>query len=843
MRTGMMALALAFVLALAAPLARAAEEPLVIKNEFMEVKVDAASGRFTLTALPSGKAFVKNGDLGVKATYSKISKAPDNGFGEGQAIMIGVMAEEASIVLYPRLPFALFIRRAYNDSDEMRTMNRITQLTAPVDLGLPLEKLRVLGTGGLSKMEGGELKTEQAPPRAKKPSTKKNEKKTDKKAATAAGQGSAPKPLETPKPTFSVPPTAPEDKLGSYVWLAVAEPQSRNGVVGAWLSQDRASGVVGAWLSQDRASGVVFPRVKEGRLTLEAQLHYGVRQFPPRTGIPLEYFVLGYFDDARLGLEAWADAVAKYYNVKLPPQPVGYCTWYMEKFRGASDEKHFAELSEYAAKELAPYGFNFVQIDDGWQAGLKKNGPKKNFNTIEPGPKSAYPGGMKATAEKVTALGLIPGIWFMPFAGNYEDPFFADKQEMFVKRKEDGKPYETSWGGTCLDMTNPKTQEYLRQMVSRISKEWGYKLFKMDGMWTGTGTAQVYVNNGYKEDGMGDAVFHDPKMTNIEAYRKGLRIVREAAGKDVFLLGCCVSQNMRSLCGALGLVDAMRIGPDTGSGHIGSPHASRNYFMNGRVWWNDPDCVSVRAQHPLGNARANASFTAISGDLYYNSDWIPDLPAERLEILKRTMAPHGLQARPVDLFEQNVARVWLLSDARKTPRRDVVALFNWDTKQEALIEATLEHIGLDKDKEYVGFDYWANKPVGTVKGKIAQVVPADSCVILALRPASAEAPGVLSTSQHVTQGMVDVLEEKWDAQSGTLSGRSKLVGGDPYELRLALPQVNHAPALKVGEAAVSLADKAAGVKVEVTQGEPGLARVKITAPASREVAWSVKFVK
>ena len=40
----------------------------------------------------------------------------------------------------------------------------------------------------------------------------------------------------------------------------------------------------------------------------------------------------------------------------------------------------------------------------------------------------------------------------MPFAGNYNDPYFKDHQDWFAKGP-DGKPYETAWGGTCLDMT------------------------------------------------------------------------------------------------------------------------------------------------------------------------------------------------------------------------------------------------------------------------------------------------------------------------------------------------------------------------------------------------------
>ena len=113
----------------------------------------------------------------------------------------------------------------------------------------------------------------------------------------------------------------------------------------------------------------------------------------------------------------------------------------MEKHAGACDEKHLAELSAFAAKELKPFGFDFIQIDDEWQEGVADNGPKKNFTTHAPnGP---YPGGMKAAADNITKLGLTPGIWFMPFAGNYKDPFFKDHQDWFAKNP-DGKPYETA---------------------------------------------------------------------------------------------------------------------------------------------------------------------------------------------------------------------------------------------------------------------------------------------------------------------------------------------------------------------------------------------------------------
>jgi hypothetical protein len=606
-----------------------------------------------------------------------------------------------------------------------------------------------------------------------------------------------------------------EKNTGSYAYLAVVDPATR-------------AGVVGGWLTHDRGSGVVFSPVTNGTLRMEAQVDYGRLRIKPGASAETETFLLGFFDDARFGLEAYADAVARHYSIKLPPQPAGYCTWYADKHAGACDEKHIVELAEFAAKELKPFGFDFVQIDDNWQAGVSTNGPKRVFTTHRAdGP---YPGGMKATAANIAKLGLTPGIWFMPFAGTHYDPFFAEHQDWFAVGP-DGKPFETRWGGTCLDMTVPGAREHLRNLVRRIAHEWGYKIFKMDGLWTGTATRLMYVNNGYADDQIGEAALHDPDKTQIEAFRDGLKLVRATAGPGVFLLGCCVSQNMRSFGGSFGLLDAMRVGPDTGAGHIGAPHASRNYFLHGRVWQNDPDCVSVRARTPLNQARVNASFTAIAGHLFYNSDWMPDLPAERLDILKRTIPAHGLLPRPVDLFENDPARVWLLTDTRRAPRRDVVALFNWDQKKPAAIVCAPERIGLPPAKEYIAFDFWANKFVPPFRGQLSATLPPASCRVLAVRPAAAH-PQLLGTSRHVTQGIVDVLEEKWDAATHTLSGISRVVANDPYELRMFVPLGENS--WQVGEVTAN------GLKADFKQEGPRV-RASFTSPTNREVRWRMKF--
>jgi len=742
-----------------------AAKMITIQNESLRVVVDE-SGGFTLQALPSGRAFVAAGKTGPVVGAAKKVATVDPIFGAGEGVEIaGSDGRRDLLLLCPKLPFALFRSTLRNEEVTARTLRQARGPSAALDLGRPAADLRTLGTGGL---------------------------------------------------------LAPDKNPGSYAWLAVADPLTR-------------AGVVGGWITHDRGSGVVFSKIDGDRVVMEAQTDYGRLQIPPGGDVALETFALGGFDDTRLGMEAWADAVAKVYAVRLRPQPVGYCTWY---HAGASDAKQLAEQTAFAAKNLAPFGFSVIQIDDGWQEGTGgKNGPKKVF--LEHHPKGPYPLGMKPVADDIKARGLTPGIWFMPFAGTWNDPYFKDRQDWFVKR-EDGKPYDTAWGGTCLDMTHSGAREYLRSVVKRIAKDWGYTYFKMDGMWTGTATKQIYVNSGYQDEGIGDAVFHDPAKTNIEAYRDGLKLVRQTAGEGVFILGCCAPQNMRSYGGAFGLVDAMRIGPDNGTDwnglRRGPLFASRNYHLHGRVWYNDPDPVYVRPSVPTEHARLICSWVVVSGCLNLSSEFMPALPADRLELLKRTMPSHGLLPRPVDLFETEPARIWLLTDERREPRRNVVAIYNWESKVLNL-DIACGRLGLPEAPAYVAFDGWANAFIPPFKGRLQTTLPAQTCRILAVRPLL-DRPFLISTSRHITQGIVDVMEEVWDGAGQRLSGKSRVVAGDPYELRVvAPPEPRNWKAIK---AELSADDAVAGAEIRLDQAGPGL-RATIACPVSRTVAWRLTF--
>jgi hypothetical protein len=87
---------------------------------------------------------------------------------------------------------------------------------------------------------------------------------------------------------------------------------------------------------------------------------------------------------------------------------------------------------------------------------------------------------------------------------------------------------------------------------------------------------------------------------------------------------------------------------------------------------------------------------------------------------------------------------------------------------------------------YVYYDIWDKKLLGVGKTGITLGLPPTSCKLVAARRL-ADHPQLVGASRHITQGADDLLEARWDPAGATWIGRSRVVGGDPYQLRFTLP--------------------------------------------------------
>ncbi len=744
---------------------------------------------FTLADRSGGRAFAIGGKLDGAGALLREEAADDATFGKGRRMVFARKAAdgtggEIALETYAGLPFVLVRETVKNTTAKEVDFQKVIPATFTLDLGKPASELTTMGTGGL---------------------------------------------------------LAPDKNPGSYLFLTCADPATREGVVAGWVTQKKGS-------------GTVFPSVNQGKVAFKAQTEQGHLILQPGQSAALDTFAIGHFNDARLGEEAFASAVAKAHAIHLRPKQAVYCSWYAEgkDHGGAGTAETTVELAKFCAKEnLKAYGFGVIQIDDRWQDGPQMGGPATHFDRVNPnGP---YKNGIAPVAKEVEASGFAFGLWWLPFGRNHMEADFKGKQDWFWKW-QDGRPLrQHSFGGTCLDASVPAVQEHL-ETLGRTIRSWGVKYYKMDGISGGAGLDHCYINDGYKADGFEkSAPPHDRSLTNIEVMRKGLGFIRKGAGDDVFFSGCCAVQNMRTYAGTLGLVDSMRVGPDfnhDGQGIRSGPlRGSWMYFLNGKVWWNDPDPTKVRTSGErctadnsitgavtLAQAQMTSSWVSLTDQFFLISDWLPNLPPERLDILKHTMASHGATTRPVDCFDRSLPNTWLVSSDKSGVRRDVVGIFNF-YGQPLKAQYSFAKVGLDPAKTYHAFDFWANQPVADISGEIKEELAPMSCRVLALR-VKEDHPVLVSTSRHVSSGILEVKREAWEG--GTLSGTSALIGGDAYELRVA--GLKDGKGWKFAKAQVSAADTAAGVKIEaLPQTEEGWLRLKVTAPVSREVKWEAVF--
>ena len=587
---------------------------------------------------------------------------------------------------------------------------------------------------------------------------------------------------------------------GSFAFLAVVEPKSRKGVVAGWITNEKASGVIQSGFDE------------EGNIVIRPFAEYGLMEVPANAAVKKDVFAYGFFDDCRKGLEQYADMIAAHYRISLPRQMAGYTTWYDDLHgyshrEGAGTAASAREFADAAVRHnLKAYGFDFYQIDDFWQSGNAGiNGPARDFFHVNPdGP---FPGGFKETTGYFSARGLIAGLWTMPFGGLSREPFFADKQDIFATAAETsegatggarsdfagfalaqtaGHPFETVWGGTIIDLTKPSGRKYVADLCRLVTSDWGFRYIKFDGMWTGHG-GDLLGGATWRNDHYDNIVRADMTKTGVEAFRIGVKTMREASEPGTFLLACNSAQNPRSIAASYGLIDGMRIGGDNGpidefpDRYLEGPTAATpRYFYNGRVWYNDPDPIYVRDAVPLGRARLFASWGGVSGLMFNFSDWLPKLSDGRVDLLKRTMAPHGIrECRPVDYFENLTSHVWEVGEGE----RKVFGLFNWKTNETLKVEYPAAYCGLDPEKAYVAFDFWRNELVPQFKGRFALDVPPDDCRVIAVHEVLGR-PFVLSTSRHVASPLFDVKTERWDESTRTLSGVSRVVPGEEYELRI-----------------------------------------------------------
>lgn len=460
--------------------------------------------------------------------------------------------------------------------------------------------------------------------------------------------------------------------------------------------------------------------------------------------------------------------------------PTGWCTWYYY-YQGINEEEWERNI-DWLSENLKRFGLEWVQLDDGWQL--------DNGNTRTPGgrdwrgPNAKFPKGMEWVARKAKEKGLKPGIWLIPQKTD-SDEVYSSNPDWFLRR-QDGTPVRIGdWHprgveSYVIDPTNPESLEcYLKPLFHTLAYDWGFDYFKIDN--------QPEFSRWYDEH---SEARKEGWIAGSDAYRLTLRTIREEIGPNKYLLGCYGIP-----LDGIGFMNGSRTGGDMSASWEGCQVMIRTItrwgFLNNVVWWCDPDTLCVREPLTIGEARIMATIVSLSGQALMTSDKMYELPPDRVEILKRVIPT--VDIRPMEFYpwdEDKMGRPNLmdLKVEKHYGSWDVVAAFNWEEEPIKLyIDFAKLGLPVGEGIKYHVFSFWEATYKGSFSEGVEIPLETRTCEVLSIRPCEGH-PQILSTSRHITCGLVDLLEDRWDPIRCELHGKSRIVGGDPYRIYIHLPE-------------------------------------------------------
>jgi hypothetical protein len=542
-------------------------------------------------------------------------------------------------------------------------------------------------------------------------------------------------------------------------------------------------------------------------------------------------------------------------DTRFARPPTIWCSW--TAYYAEVTEADMVRNADWIAEHLLPYGFQYVQLDDGYD-----RGPHGEHYWIERWDETKFPHGPAWLAGYIKSKGLRPGLWLVPnaYAGA------AEEHPDWYLRDRDGN-LVLDYNTPALDQTNPDVLAFLRKEFTTL-RDWGFEYYKFDGEHA----LPLYI------PAVDHSKLHDPQADPIAAYRNRLSVIRETVGPETFIEGCPAGTPLNGI----GYFDSYFNGDDVYNNWPGMfalfSSINANAFLNHMVVYLMPgegievgppmSVEEAERKRPasfvgtargregtvagfgttLAEARTLVTWLALTGVAYPVSSVMPELPPERLALLEATLPP--VAALPIDLFSRGTDMTWDrfkhvhaddyihnypdvldLKVSAASGAYDVVGVTNWRAgalHRRLSLPGTL---GLERGKAVVAFDFWAQKPLGVFTDTLdLDVEPHDTRVVL-VHPLL-DRPQVIGTSRHVT-GAQSIESLEWDEAERRLSGSSNTIAGAEYAVFVHVPE-----RLLVGS---THASTEGGREVPVRSVRDGSSLRLAFAGQPETVRWSVVF--
>ena len=407
----------------------------------------------------------------------------------------------------------------------------------------------------------------------------------------------------------------------------------------------------------------------------------------PGAFIQLEEFSLLTGKDANQLTAAFAKRI-NYFHPRLQSKnvPAGWCSWYC--FGPDVTAKNITDNLAYIKKYIPQ--LKYIQLDDGYQPHM---GDWLETN-------NSFGSNIKTTLKEIKKAGFEPAIWVAPFICDSNSSIYKEHADWLVKDVT-GKPLQSdkvTFGGWrlapwfVLDATNPAVQQHLTHVFKTMSTEWGCTYFKLDANYWGA------IQGG---------VYYDKNATRVTAYRSGMKAILTGAG-NAFILGC-----NHPLWPSLGLISGSRssndIYPDWQNFVTTGNENLLRSWQNGKLWWNDPDCILLTGKLTQNEFMYHASLLFSTGGLVLSGDDLTTISAERLAILKKMVSPKGVSA----LFNNALDIGWI-----KAPGATYLILLNRGDE--------LKKMSVPLLQSYQIINYFTDEKKGMYTTKFIDELPAHS---------------------------------------------------------------------------------------------------------------------
>ena len=245
---------------------------------------------------------------------------------------------------------------------------------------------------------------------------------------------------------------------------------------------DTTQGYVFGTLAQDVFYHNYQIKHKENKILLNIYSSFkyiGHREIAPGEVLIDEWYMgkTACADKLELVFKNYADELRKrlstnYGSTNINRNSLVWGTWNDGVFRDISEEMILTEAKELT--ENFPT-VKWLQIDDGYSAHQKNEAhglglPYEGADGID---KAKFPHGMRYISDKIRLSGLRPAIWIGALCPS-DSKIVAEHPDLFVQKDMQSRRRQ------ILDISLPKTREYVKSALDTMISDWGFEGVKLD---------------------------------------------------------------------------------------------------------------------------------------------------------------------------------------------------------------------------------------------------------------------------------------------------------------------------------------------------------------------------